>query len=931
MQKIQVLLLLVLVYTNSYSQSGAGTGSGGTTNNVIDQLTNFNVLPSLPQVSGLGTYGNPALSGATGAPQIAIPIYTLQEDGVSIPIVLTYDATGIRAEDISTETGLKWHLQAGGSISRTIRGLADDDTNNGWRSLHNGTGQNSQHFPTVAWNSNPGCYQRQLEDIENNYWDVLPDMYSYNLPERQGSFFLDNSNQLHKSIDDDLKITYSASGWSCVDNMGTVYSFGGTNYYSTIEVQSSVVGGNATVNPARSGNGINEWHLNTVTTKNGENIQFSYTNYSFSYSIANGQVKSIAPPPQSTVTYQATTTNHSSTYSFNTKLLDKIESPHVRIEFVYATDNAASVWKKKLTEIKIISRATSESKSFVLEYDRYGGCPKLRLRKITERGINSSASNRIWAFNYNTGNLPDMNTPDADYFGYYNAAGNYSLRPVDYEYSQAIYSTINSRNVNNSAITNGILTEIVYPTGGKTNFYYEANRETVSGKNYAAPGVRLQKTEDWPDANSKCHVKEYFYSGLTGNVWEQGNYNNFYETCINQYGEHIERLYSSPKRLLNPPNGYGYKQIETRYYSNNVAIDKEITYYDIDCVGYTYYPKIARKLTYKGMNTLLQKTEYAYSTIGSYASYALGWRIESEDCIHYYFDYYCNNTANVTKHYYKGIYTDFRYDSDRAILVTGVTTTDYSSNDSIKNSVGYGYDSNLQLTFEYHASSGNSEGYVKQIQYPTSSLYSNLYAKHMTGVPIGINEYKETSQLVANPSYDQLLLNTLLIGKAKWEYDNNGNPTAWYDFINNPANDYLLLKESYTYGNQGKIRQITHKDGTSTVYLWGYNYQYPIAEIKNATFDQVKTILGQTLIDRVASATIPSTEDSTAIGNLRTNTNLSNVYVTTYSYQFLRGIQTVTNPRGLKNTYNYDTFGRLLNIKDENDKTVESYDYHYKN
>ncbi|GHU70082.1 hypothetical protein FACS189413_09940 [Bacteroidia bacterium] len=940
---IFVLLMLVCVFRISAqgsSQGGwdngtGGSGSSGGTNNVIDQLTYFNVIPSLPQVSGLGNYGNPLLSGATGAPQISIPIYTLQEDGVSIPIALTYDATGIRAEEISTATGLKWHLQAGGSISRTIRGLADDDAN-GWRNLHDLAWKNTHPytFPEVSWNSNINCYQQQLEDIENNLWDVLPDIYSYHLPEHQGSFFFDSSNQLQKVVNDDLKIDYSTSGWSCVNKMGVVYNFGASN--STITVQSSVNGGTATFNPARSGSGINEWHLNSITTKNSY-INFSYTNYSFSYSITNGMVKRID------YLSHTTTTGHSANYTFNTKLLDKIESPHVRIEFVYATDNAASVWKKKLTEIKIISKSTEESKSFVLEYDRYGGCPKLRLRKITEQGFNSSASNRKWEFNYNTGSIPDMNTNGVDYFGYYNAAGNGSLIPVGFQWHLQQYSVLNSRSVNNSVIANGILNEIVYPTGGKTKFYYEANKETISGKDYYAPGVRLQKTEDLSDTNSKYNVKEYFYSGLTGNTWEQGLYDNFHEPSGDDTNPSFVMLYSSPKRLYNPKHGYGYKQIETRYYSNNTAVNKEITYYEINSVGSTYYPKIVKKLTYKGMNTLLQKMEYEYSTQGSNTTYPLGWRIESDDYINN-FSYYCNNIQHSTKHYYKGIFTDFKYESHRAILVKHVTTTDYSSNDSIKKIVSYGYNSNLQLDSEYHSSSkknsnSDSDVYEKQILYPDNNLYPNLYAKYMIGLPIGMNEYKQTSYTISHPNlishpdqiYIQLVTDTLLVGKAKWEYDNNGNPTALYEFINNPTNDYLALKENYTYGANGKIRTITYKDETSTVYLWGYNNQYPIAEIQNATYAQIQNILGSTLINRVASANTPAAADLTAINNLRNNTALPYALVTTYTYRPLVGMTGKTDPRGIATTYEYDSFGRLESIKDENGDLLENTEYHYKN
>jgi YD repeat-containing protein len=48
-------------------------------------------------------------------------------------------------------------------------------------------------------------------------------------------------------------------------------------------------------------------------------------------------------------------------------------------------------------------------------------------------------------------------------------------------------------------------------------------------------------------------------------------------------------------------------------------------------------------------------------------------------------------------------------------------------------------------------------------------------------------------------------------------------------------------------------------------------------------------------------------------------------------YKPLVGLRTMIDPRLVKTTYEYDDFGRLQAIKDENNKTIENYDYHYKN
>ncbi|MDR0863683.1 MAG: hypothetical protein LBO74_01970 [Candidatus Symbiothrix sp.] len=146
------------------------------------------------------------------------------------------------------------------------------------------------------------------------------------------------------------------------------------------------------------------------------------------------------------------------------------------------------------------------------------------------------------------------------------------------------------------------------------------------------------------------------------------------------------------------------------------------------------------------------------------------------------------------------------------------------------------------------------------------------------------------------------------------------------------AGSYSLLKPEmyYKYDNHGNM--IESKPAGSnlpTAYLWGYNCQYPVAKIENATFEQVRTALGsQTAVDGIANADTLSNTQLNTLNNLR---NLSNAMVTTYTYKPLIGIETIIDPRSAKVTYHYDDFGRLQWIEDNNGKKIENYNYHYKN
>lgn len=139
------------------------------------------------------------------------------------------------------------------------------------------------------------------------------------------------------------------------------------------------------------------------------------------------------------------------------------------------------------------------------------------------------------------------------------------------------------------------------------------------------------------------------------------------------------------------------------------------------------------------------------------------------------------------------------------------------------------------------------------------------------------------------------------------------------------------------YDDQGNPIQITPKGKASLCFVWGYDKKYPIAKIENATYlsGQANSISAaqQTLINTAVSASFGDTAPSTNLINklklLRAG--FPNAMVTTYTYNPLIGITSITDPKDYTTYYEYDASGRLKQVKDNESKILSASKYHYTN
>lgn len=68
----------------------------------LSNSPNVSIIPPSPTASALGKYADVPVSLSTGIPQISVPVYTIQSNGLQVPVSLSYHAGGIKVEDIAS-------------------------------------------------------------------------------------------------------------------------------------------------------------------------------------------------------------------------------------------------------------------------------------------------------------------------------------------------------------------------------------------------------------------------------------------------------------------------------------------------------------------------------------------------------------------------------------------------------------------------------------------------------------------------------------------------------------------------------------------------------------------------------------------------------------------------------------------------------------
>src|SRR5690606_32875945 len=189
-----------------------------------------------PTAASLGKFGDIPVRLYNGLPDISIPVHVASGRTHELPITLQYHASDIKVEEIPGWVGQNWALSAGGTVTRTMRGLPDESGPG-----YLGKRAQINTFLQETWMGIPTpmstSHWDQLRDSEANFSDTQPDLFFFNVGGLSGKFYFHQDPGAGEQIvmipHQPLKIKHQVSGghitsWTIWGPDGTRYVFGRT-------------------------------------------------------------------------------------------------------------------------------------------------------------------------------------------------------------------------------------------------------------------------------------------------------------------------------------------------------------------------------------------------------------------------------------------------------------------------------------------------------------------------------------------------------------------------------------------------------------------------------------------------------------------------------------------------------------------------------
>ncbi|WP_080780247.1 hypothetical protein [Chryseobacterium phocaeense] len=439
------------------------------------------ILPPSPNATSIAKFVESPVSYYRGSARVGIPLFSLTSGDIPLTISIQYDTKGIRVGEIASSVGAGWSLSAGGLITRQVR-QRPDEYNKGYLT----------YSYNADFENNPGLRQQLSSDnagsaSSDTPVDEDPDLFYINFLGKSAKFVIDNvTKKAVLQSFDDWKVDIDYEGINSAnyrinrivitDEFGVKYYFGkdSSDANPAYDVVTSVSSGIIADAPKSEENGYKTaWHLKEIKTQK-RSCLFNYaseqvTTYSKSDLNKGDNVGSILL--STTKTTQQMLQNISFfegalDFIYSTAEREDLEGGRVLNSIILKDGKGTQIKKTAFIQTYRLGNGDHNNiHSVILSKDQKSD-KRLFLNQINEIGRETSIISS-YKFEYNPMQLPNRHSNSIDHWGYYNGRSN----------SMNIFmnAQTGNRDVSGNYSQAGILTKVIYPTGGSENFYYEDN------------------------------------------------------------------------------------------------------------------------------------------------------------------------------------------------------------------------------------------------------------------------------------------------------------------------------------------------------------------------------------------------------------------------------------------------------------------------
>lgn len=976
-----------------------------------------------PNTYAFARYGDLPVDHSTGIPRISLPLTSISDRDITVDVSLSYYASGIKVDQEASWVGLGWSLNAGGVITCQTRGVPDK--------LDAKTGKMDRTL--LRFRDYPDETIDQFIDSERHKWvsaadirpdgcDAAPDIFYFNYCGRTGKFYLDENGKGCMVNQDDSLIEFQPDGtFKITDEKGFVYLFKDKEY--------------AYYEPIKQ-NSTSGWYLSSITSPAGGSITFAYAeggtlSTSIVYRVDDTCCMTLHPdvashsiPPS----YLRPAISYNSGRGITGLVLSRITaSSGACIDFACSTQNRKDAFSVKGSMLETITARNSAGavyKKYKLAYSYFKPDARhrieaayyeplnnrLRLDTVTELASEGTDALPPYRFSYygdggpesdNIYALPYRMSPCQDHWGYYNHSDNKTIFPgnaanepffIDPWYQQWAsdreWGYLNSygvtgganRDLHKEAVKACTLNKIVYPTGGSTEFEFEAHdAEQVLGR-IGMGGLRVKRITD-DDGNGHQKVRSYTYPlsyswgnsryHLTDNLYHLWYYQ---ETDLSThvghcrdylpiYGflphmldeNHLLQITSFPVLALGIEGDFMYPDV-TEHVEGQGRTEYAYTYAENqvppipsgsglsapDWMVSTHISTFTDTFTSPTISCQTTGPDVFPFLTGP----DLGWKRgqlkerkvydESGNLLEADYNTYEETLLGVEPGAKAIQITDYEFLFGKDYLTSGrarltkETHTVYDDNGkALRTTREYTYAPGFhKLVSEVKETTSEGDEWVTKYYYPhdytATASHAELAAMKTKRIlqPVDVRRYKDG----------------LLVSGGQTKYNANGQPEVVYIAETTKSDIAFSARNPYTFtpvhwltydANRLLVSERLRDGNLKYAYLWSYGNQYPVARIEGAEYSEVAGWLNAASVALPNSLTSPA-QIGSRLASIRSALSGKDVLVTTCTYMPQVGMLETTGAGGTKSGYGYDAFRRLSQVTEHNGKPVSEYRYNFK-